>query len=266
MRLHWHAATHVLIRPSLSNEREIMDRLKGKRTLITGGTSGIGLETARRFLEEGARVAVTSSNDENVRRARDALGSNVIGLAADAGAVAEQPRVADWIRAEFGRLDAVFVNAGIVDMRPLEQWDEAGFDRSFATNLKGPFFLVQALLPLLANPCSIVLMASINGHIGMANSSVYAATKAAMASLARTLSGELIARGIRVNAVSPGPIATPLYSGMNKEQLSGLIKQIPAGRQGHAKEVADAVVFLASDESGFNVGSEITIDGGMSTL
>jgi len=151
-------------------------------------------------------------------------------------------------------------------MKPLEQWEEAAFDHSFAVNLKGPFFLVKALLPILANPSSIVLMASINGHIGMPTSSVYAATKAGMASLARTLSGELISRGIRVNAVSPGPIRTPLFNGMSEDQLRSLVAQIPAGRPGHPREVADAVVFLASDESGFNVGSEITVDGGMSTL
>jgi len=243
-----------------------MGRLDGKRALITGGTSGIGLETARRFLEEGARVAITGSSDMSVGKALSELGGAAVGLAADAGDIAAQHRIANWIETGLGGLDTLFVNAGIVDMKPLADWDEASFDRSFAINFKGPFFLLQALLPLFANPSSIVLMASINGHIGMPNSSVYAASKAAIASLARTLSGELISRGIRVNSVSPGPIRTPLYDAMSKEQLEGLVAQIPARRQGHPREVADAVVFLASDESGFNVGSEITIDGGMSTL
>jgi NAD(P)-dependent dehydrogenase (short-subunit alcohol dehydrogenase family) len=137
-----------------------------------------------------------------------------------------------------------------------------------AINLKGPFFLVQALLPILANPASIVFNTSINAHIGMPASSVYAATKAGLLSLARTLSGELLARGIRVNAVSPGPIATPLHGkiGMGEKEVAGLVQQIPAGRRGAPEEIANAVVFLASNEAAFTVGSELIIDGGMSTL
>lgn len=151
-------------------------------------------------------------------------------------------------------------------------WDESAFDRTFNINLKGPYFLLQSLLPVLANPASVVLNASINAHIGMPNSSVYAASKAALLSLARTLSGELISRGIRVNAVSPGPISTPLYDklGLSTEELqkvsAGLRGQIPAGRFGQPAEIAKAVVFLASEESAFTVGSELIIDGGMSTL
>jgi NAD(P)-dependent dehydrogenase (short-subunit alcohol dehydrogenase family) len=162
----------------------------------------------------------------------------------------------------------VFLNAGVGDFRPVEQWDETGFDRSVAINLKGPFFLVQALLPMLANPASIVLNTSINARIGMPNSSVYAATKAGLISLARTLSGELIARGIRVNAVSPGPIATPLHGkiGMTDADVAALVAQIPAGRRGDPIEIAQAVLFLASDEGAFTVGSEFVIDGGMSNL
>jgi NAD(P)-dependent dehydrogenase (short-subunit alcohol dehydrogenase family) len=162
----------------------------------------------------------------------------------------------------------VFVNAGIGDFRPLEKWDEAGFDRSVAVNLKGPFFLIQALLPLLANPASIVLNTSINAHIGMPTSSVYAATKAGLLSLAKTLSGELLPRGIRVNAISPGPVATPLHGkiGMDAAGIAGLVAQIPAGRRGDPSEIAQAAVFFASDEAAFIVGSELIIDGGMSTL
>jgi NAD(P)-dependent dehydrogenase (short-subunit alcohol dehydrogenase family) len=153
-------------------------------------------------------------------------------------------------------------------MRPIEKWDEAAYDRSFNTNFKGPFFLIQALLPLFNNPASIVLMTSINSHIGMPNSSVYAATKGAVLSLARTLSGELISRGIRVNAVSGGPIATSLYGklGMGEAELKSLQAQVPAGRLGKPSEIAEAVVFFASDESAFTVGSELVIDGGMSNL
>src|SRR5579862_3130891 len=142
-----------------------MNRLEGKNTLITGGTTGIGLETSKRFLAEGARVAITGKNPATLATARRELGDAVVVIASDAGDIAGQAKVADAIRREFGRLDAAFINAGIVEMRPLEKWDEAGFDRSFDINFKGPFFLLQALLPLFANPASIVLMTSINSHI-----------------------------------------------------------------------------------------------------
>jgi NAD(P)-dependent dehydrogenase (short-subunit alcohol dehydrogenase family) len=249
-----------------------MNRLNGKRALITGGTSGIGLETARQFLEEGARVAITGTNPATLDSASKELGNDVLAIRADAGNVAGQQAVAEAIRQGFGGLDILFVNAGVADFRPVEQWDEAGFDRSIAINLKGPFFLVQALLPILANPASIVLNTSINARIGMPNSSVYAATKAGLISLARTLSGELIQRGIRVNAVSPGPISTPIYGklGLSEADLKAttatIQNQIPAGRFGNPSEIAKAVVFLASDESAFTVGSELVIDGGMSNL
>ena len=245
-----------------------MNRLKNKRALITGGTTGIGLETARQFLAEGARVAITGTNPTTLERARTELGKDVLVISSDASDVPCQQKVAEIIRQEFGALDVLFVNAGIADMRPLEKWDEAGFDRSFAINLKGPFFLIQALLPVFQNPASIVLMTSINSHIGMPNSSVYSATKGALLSFALTLSGELISRGIRVNAVTGGPIATPLYGklGMGEAELKALQAQIPAGRLGKPSEVAQAVVYFASDESAFTVGSELVIDGGMSNL
>lgn len=245
-----------------------MNRLKNKRTLITGGTSGIGLETAKEFLREGARVAITGRNPETLEKARKELGSEVVVIASDVGEAAGQKKVAETIRQAFGTLDVVFLNAGIVEMRPLDQWDETAFDRSFNINFKGPFFLLQALLPIFSNPASIVLMTSINSHIGMPNSSVYGATKGALLSLARTLSGELISRGIRINAITGGPIATPLYGklGMGDAELKALEQQIPARRLGKPSEVAEAVIFFASDESAFTVGSELVIDGGMSNL
>jgi NAD(P)-dependent dehydrogenase (short-subunit alcohol dehydrogenase family) len=243
-----------------------MDRLKGKRALITGGTTGIGFATAEEFLAEGARVIITGANPTNLEAARQKLGA--VAVLANAGSVAAQDTVAEIVKQKFGGLDVLFCNAGIVEMRPLEAWDEAAFDRSFNTNLKGVFFLIQKLLPLLANPASIVLNGSVNAHIGMANSSVHAATKAAIGSLARTLSGELIGRGIRLNTISPGPIDTPLYGklGMSQEGASQLAKQIPEGRFGDPREIAKAVVFFASDECGFSVGSELLITGGMGNL
>lgn len=245
-----------------------MSRLKGKRALITGGTSGIGLETAKQFLAEGARVAVTGSSAKSIEEAKHVLGKDALVIQSDAGDVAAQKAVAEQVKKAFGGLDVAFINAGIGDFRPVDGFDEAGFDRSFAVNVKGPYFLIQALLPILANPASIILNTSINAHIGMPMSSIYAASKAALQSLIRTLSGELIGRGIRVNAVSPGPIATPLHAkiGMDDAAIKGLITQIPAGRRGDPSEVAKAVVFFASDESRFTIGAELTIDGGMSTL
>ena len=240
-----------------------MPRLEGKRALITGGTSGIGLETARRFIEEGARVAITGLRHAGLAAARKELG-DVIVIESDAGDAAQQGKVADEIRNAFGQLDVLFLNAGIAELRPIGQWDAAAYDRSFNTNVKGPYFLVQELLPVLANPASIVINGSVNPHIGMPTSSVYAATKAAMISLTKTLSGELISRGIRVNAVSAGPIMTPLHAGRSEEERAEFIRQIPAGRFGQPSEIANAVVFLASDESTFTVGAELLIDGGMS--
>ena len=249
-----------------------MDRLKNKRALITGGTTGIGLETARQFLAEGARVAVTGMNPTTLEAAREALGADALIVPSDAGNPGSQESLAHIIGDAFGKLDILFVNAGIVDMRPVGKWDEQAFDRSFAINLKGPFFLIQALLPIFANPASIVLNGSVNAHIGMPNTSIYGASKAALLSLARTLSGELTPRGIRVNAISPGPIATPLYGklGLPETELktvaASIQSQIPAGRFGNPIEIAKAVVFLASDESSFTVGSELVIDGGMINL
>jgi NAD(P)-dependent dehydrogenase (short-subunit alcohol dehydrogenase family) len=249
-----------------------MNRLQGKRALITGGTTGIGLETARRFLNEGARVAITGRNPATLEAARKELGSSVLVIPSDAASAADQKAVAETILREFGALDVLFVNAGIVVLKPLDQWSEEDFDRSFATNVKGPFFLVQALSPVFANPGSIIINGSVNAHIGMANTTVYAATKGALLSLVRTLSGELISRGVRVNAVSPGPISTPLYSklGLSEADLksvsASIQSQVPAGRFGNPTEVAHTVVFLASDESAYIVASEIQIDGGMGNI
>lgn len=249
-----------------------MQRLKNKRALITGGTTGIGLETARQFLSEGARVAITGTNPATLDAARKTLGSEVLIISSDAGKVANQDVLAKTVAEAFGGVDILFVNAGVADLRPLDKWDEAALDRSFAINFKGPFFLIQALLPIFGNPASIVLNTSINSHIGMPTSSIYGASKGALLTLAKTLSGELLSRGIRVNAVSPGPIATPLHDkfGLSKDGLKAMsesiMSQIPARRFGTASEVAQAVLFLASDEAPFTVGSELVIDGGMSTL
>jgi len=174
-----------------------MNRLAGKRALITGGTTGIGLETARQFVLEGARVIITGNNPVNLESARKELGSGVQVVASNAADPEAQKQVAEIVRSAFGQLDILFVNAGMVDMRPMEQIDEAAFDRSFAINLKGPYFLIQALLPVFGNPASIVMNGSVNAHIGMPNTSVYAATKAFGLSFAHSLRHELRSRGWR---------------------------------------------------------------------
>ncbi|WP_372382637.1 SDR family oxidoreductase [Xanthomonas sp. NCPPB 1068] len=245
-----------------------MSRLAGKRTLITGGTSGIGLETARQFLAEGARVIVTGVNPDSITKAKNILGSEVPVLRADSASVAAQQELARAIAEHYGQLDVAFLNAGVSVWLPIEDWTEQAFDASFAINVKGPYFLLQALLPVLANPSSVVLNTSVNAHAGVARSSVYGATKSALLNMAKTLSSELLDRGIRLNAVSPGPVETPLYDKLGipdayRAQVNqDIAATIPMGRFGTPEEVAKAVLYLASDESRWTVGSEIVVDGG----
>jgi NAD(P)-dependent dehydrogenase (short-subunit alcohol dehydrogenase family) len=247
-----------------------MSRLKDKNALITGGTSGIGLETAKQFLTEGARVIVTGVNPESIRDAQLELGSEVLVLRSDSASISAQNELAQTVQAHFGRLDIAFLNAGVAVWIPIEDWTEALFDRSFDINVKGPYFLIQSLLPVLSNPASIILNTSINAHVGASRSSVYAATKAAFLNLSKTLSSELLERGIRVNAVSPGPVDTPLYDKLGipdayREQvIKDIVATIPLGRFGTPEEVSKAVLYLASDESKWTIGTEIIVDGGRS--
>lgn len=245
-----------------------MSRLQGKRTLITGGTSGIGLETAKQFLAEGARVIVTGINPDSIKKAQTELGSEVLVLQADSANVTAQRALAQAVKDHYGRLDVAFLNAGVSVWLPIEEWSEEMFDRSFDINVKGPYFLLQALLPVFANPASVVLNTSISAHVGADRSSVYAATKAAFLNMSKTLSTELLARGIRFNAVSPGPVETPLYDKLGipeayREQINkDIAASIPLGRFGTPEEIAKAVLYLASDESRWTVGSELIVDGG----
>ncbi|CAI1802655.1 3-oxoacyl-[acyl-carrier-protein] reductase FabG [Serratia entomophila] len=249
-----------------------MSRLKGKYALITGGTSGIGLETARQFIAEGATVAITGRSRNGLAAAGKALGPAALLLHSDAGEIAQQHSLAQQLGALWPRLDALYVNAGDVTHRSLQEWDEQSYQRLMDINLKGPFFLIQALLPLLANPASIILCGSVSAHIGLPQSSAYAASKAGLLSLARTLSGELHPRGIRVNGLSPGPTETPALGklGLEDSDEQALRDQIhalvPIGRMGTALEQAKAAVFLASDESAFMVGAELQMDGGVGNL
>lgn len=249
-----------------------MARLAGKHALITGGTSGIGLETARQFIAEGAMVAITGRSTERLEAAKRELGSEVLAIRSEAGDLREQHEVAAHLRERWPKLDVLYTNAGDVTHRPLGDWDEATFDTLMATNLKGPFFLIQALLPLFADPASIILCGSVSAHIGLPQSSAYAASKAGLLSLARTLSGELKNRSIRVNGLSPGPTETPALGKLGLESAAeAALRQeirdlVPIGRLGTPLELAKAAVFLASDESGFVVGTELLVDGGVGNL
>lgn len=238
-----------------------MGRLTDKYTLITGGTSGIGLATAQAFIAEGARVAVTGRNPETLAEAERILGDKAWVIPTDAGDITSQKALAETLAARWPRLDAVFLNAGDVTHAPLEAWQEDVWDRLMGINLKGPFFLIQALLPLLNNPSSVILCGSVSARIGLPTSSVYAASKAALLSLARTLSAELLPRGIRVNGLSPGPVETPAFTktGLSDESLNAMmaeiIKLVPLGRMGSTTELAKAALYLASDESSYTVGN-----------
>lgn len=247
-----------------------MARLQGKRALITGGTSGIGLETAKLFVAEGARVIVTGINPDSVARAKVELGNDVLVVSADSADVNAQKALAQTVQEHFGQLDIAFLNAGISMYMPMEAWTEEQFDRIYDINVKGPYFLMQALLPVFASSASVVFNTSVNAHTGPAHSSVYGSTKAALLNMSKTLSNELLSRGVRINAVSPGPVDTPLYdkAGIPVEYhdqvMKDIVATIPAGRFGQPQEVAQAVLYFASDASAWTVGSEIIIDGGVS--
>jgi len=249
-----------------------MNRFEGKTVLVTGGNSGIGLTAAQAFAAEGARVIITGRDEASLAAAKLTLGSSALAIRNDAGSVAAARELAQQLAAEHIRLDAVFINAGIAKFAPLPDVEETLWDQTFDINVKGPFFQIQALTPLLNQGASIVLNGSINAHIGMPASSVYAASKAALISLAKTLSAELLPRGARVNVISPGPVSTPIYGklGLDSATLADtaaqIKSQIPLGRFGESSEIAATVLHLAASESGFIVGTEIIADGGMSQL
>jgi NAD(P)-dependent dehydrogenase (short-subunit alcohol dehydrogenase family) len=249
-----------------------MSRFKGKTVLVTGGNSGIGLAAAVAYAAEGARVVITGRDEAALARAKAAIGPGTVAVVNDASARGAASQLASAIAAENLTLDAVFINAGAAKFAPFDQVDEALWDLTFDTNVKGAYFQIQALLPHLSRGASIVLNGSINAHIGMPASSVYAASKAALISLARTLSAELLPRGVRVNVVSPGPIATPLYGklGMDQATLDAtaaqIQSQVPVGRFGTPEELASTILHLSAPESAFIVGTEIIVDGGMSQL
>lgn len=249
-----------------------MKHFANKTVLVTGGNSGIGLAVAKQFFEQGAKVIITGRDQATLDEAKAQLGEDSIAWRSDAGDIPAVRSMAQALVRKDITLDAVFINAGVAKFALLGDVDEALWDQTFDVNAKGAYFTIQALAPLLNRGASIVLNGSINAHIGMPTSSVYAASKAALISLAKTLSAELIDRGVRVNVVSPGPVATPLYGrlGMAPDQLAAMAGsvqgQIPLKRFGTPDEVASAVLYLSSTQAAFIVGTELIVDGGMSQL
>ncbi|MDL2353791.1 MAG: SDR family oxidoreductase [Pseudomonadota bacterium] len=249
-----------------------MKRYANKTVLVTGGNSGIGLATAVQFAKEGARVVITGRDQATLDGAVHIIGGQTIALKNDQASIQDGRLLAQTLADQGITLDAVFVNAGVAKFAPFADIDEALWDQTFDVNVKGAYFLIQALAPLLNRGAAIVLNGSINAHIGMPSSSVYAASKAALISLARTLSTELLGQGARVNVVSPGPVTTPLYDrlGLEPDQLGEMAAaiqgQIPLKRFGTPDEIASAVLFLASPEAAYIVGAELVADGGMIAL
>ena len=249
-----------------------MGKLEGKVAVITGGNSGIGLATAKEFKEQGARVVITGRDQKTLDEAKREIGGDVLAVRSDTSSLTAIDKLFNVVKEKFGKIDVLFVNAGVGKFVPVEAVTEEVFDSIMNINFKGAYFTIQKALPLLNDNASIVLNASISANIGMPNSSVYAASKAALITLARTLSAELVGRGIRVNVVSPGPVATPILGrmGMPQEVLEETTKsieaQVPMKRFGRPEEIAKAVLFLASSDSSFLLGTEIVADGGMSQL
>lgn len=249
-----------------------MKKLANKIAVITGGNSGIGLATAQLFQEQGAQVIINARNEKRLKETKEQLGDQFDVLQADVSKVDELTAFFNAIGEKYGRIDVLFLNAGIAPFAPVDQVDEAFFDKVFNVNVKGVFFSVQKALPYLSEKASIILNTSVVNQMGMPQASIYSASKAAVRSLAQTISAELVGRGIRVNAVSPGPIQTPIYGklGFTEEQTNemaqGILSQVPMGRFGAPDEIAKAALFLATEDSSFILGAEIEVDGGMSTL
>ena len=248
-------------------------KLAGKIAVITGGSSGIGLATAKRFVNEGAYVFITGRRQSELDAAVSEIGHNVTGVQGDVSKLADIDKLYAAVRKQKGKLDIVFANAGTGAFAPLEQISEEHFDKQFNVNVKGLLFTVQKALPLLQPGGSIVLNASIVATKGSQALSVYSATKAAVRSFARTWSVDLKDRKIRVNAISPGIIPTPGYNtslGMTQEQVDQFVQSsipnIPLGRPGTTDEIAKAVSFLASDDSSYVTGIELFVDGGLAQI
>lgn len=249
-----------------------MSKLAGKVALVTGGNSGMGLATAKEFAKQGAKVVITGRRQKELDEAVKEIGNGAEGVQGDIAKLSDLDKLAKHIKDKHGKVDIVFANAGLGTFCPVEHVTEEHFDNTFDVNVKGTFFTVQKLLPLMPDGASVILNASIAGNKGIEAFSVYSATKAAIRSFARTWTSDLKARKIRVNTLSPGPIDTPIFDkgGMSDQQIEefkgGMAAMVPLGRMGNVDEIAKAALFLASDDSSYITGIELTVDGGMSQV
>jgi NAD(P)-dependent dehydrogenase (short-subunit alcohol dehydrogenase family) len=251
-----------------------MKKLANKTAVITGGNSGIGFETAKEFIAQGAKVIITGRNENAVNAAVAQLGENAYGVIADSNNMSEIFTLPGQVKAITPTIDIVFINAGMGKFNSVQEMSEEMFDEIMDINFKGAYFTLQQLLPIVNEGGSIIFNTSINAHIGMAGASVYSASKAALLSLTKNLAVELLPRKIRVNSVSPGPVVTPFHTteklGLSEDQLQqmgeAIVSQVPIGRFGTMEELAKVVTFFASDDSTFLLGSELIADGGMYNL
>jgi NAD(P)-dependent dehydrogenase (short-subunit alcohol dehydrogenase family) len=244
-------------------------KLNNKVAVITGGTTGIGLATAKRFAAEGAKVIITGTNPETLEAAKAEFNGSVEVIASDASDGKSVKELFEQVAKKHGKIDVLFLNAGIARFAPWDQHSEEDFDRQFAVNVKGPWLAIKHALPVLKDGSSIIATTSVVNRMAMAGASAYSATKAALHQLVRTASSELSPRGIRVNSVSPGPIDTPIFgkTGVPESELdemaAGIASQVALGRFGKPEEVANVALFLASDEASYIQGQEFAVDGGM---
>lgn len=249
-----------------------MKRLEGRVAVVTGGNSGIGLASAIRLHAEGARVAITGRDPKTLDAAVSAIGAGTVALQSDVSKLEDIERLFSTVEARLGKIDVLFANAGIARFAPYSASQAALFDELFATNVRGVFFTLQKAIPHLNDGAAVILNTSVVASKGTENMGIYAATKAAVRSFARTAAAELQGRNIRVNAVAPGPIATPIFgrSGLSKEQIdgfkAGISARVPLGRIGRPEEIAGAVAFLASDDASYITGVELNVDGGMGQI
>jgi NAD(P)-dependent dehydrogenase (short-subunit alcohol dehydrogenase family) len=243
-----------------------MGKLDGKIAIVTGGTSGIGLATAKRFVAEGAYVFITGRRQKELDEAVAEIGTNVAGVQGDTGNLADLDRLFATVKDSKGRIDVLFANAGGGELIAMGSITEESFDKTVGTNMKGTLFTVQKALPLLGKGSSVILNGSIAGSKGVPQFSVYNATKAAVRSFVRTWTVDLRGQGIRFNVLSPGPIDTPAIANWPQEAKAQMIASVPLGRLGEPDEIAKAAVFLAGDDSSFVTGAELFVDGGMAQV
>lgn len=249
-----------------------MSKLDGKIAVVTGGSSGIGLAIAQKFVEEGAYVFITGRRQAELDKAVAAIGKNVTAVQSDVAKLEDLDRLYEQVKAEKGALDIIVANAGIAEFAPLGEVTTEHYNKVFDINVRGVLFTTQKALPLLRDGGSIVVVASVVQYLGFPGASVYSATKAAVRSFVRTWAAELKGRGIRVNSLSPGPIDTPILDGQYKSQeeadamKANLTQMVPLGRLGQAEEIAAAALFLASSDSSYSTGIDLLSDGGMADI